>query len=168
VSKRFRIPKKIAGVKIPKSVRKGPVGDFLDSPGGQVLVAEAVVATLGVLGLRRVAAADGDLGDLGDLRDGLAAGSQRVALALRAALVAFRDTLNEDASADGRSGERDADAADESAGDATSVGADSVAGSAADSPSAADPPSADVVPVEASGEPAGRPAKGARRGASRH
>ena len=38
-----KIPKRIAGVKIPKTVRKGPVADFLNSSGGQVLIAEALL-----------------------------------------------------------------------------------------------------------------------------
>jgi hypothetical protein len=43
-----KLPKRIAGVKIPKSVRKGPVADFLYSPGGQVAIAEALVIAAGV------------------------------------------------------------------------------------------------------------------------
>ena len=38
-----KVPKRIAGVKIPKTVRKGPVVDFLNSSGGQVLIAEALL-----------------------------------------------------------------------------------------------------------------------------
>ena len=38
--KKLKLPKRIAGVKIPKTVRKGPVADFLNSPGGQELIAE--------------------------------------------------------------------------------------------------------------------------------
>jgi hypothetical protein len=38
-----KVPKRIAGVKIPKTVRKGPVADFLNSSGGQVLIAEALL-----------------------------------------------------------------------------------------------------------------------------
>ena len=38
-----KVPKRIAGVKIPKAVRKGPVVDFLNSSGGQVLIAEALL-----------------------------------------------------------------------------------------------------------------------------
>ena len=36
------LPKKIAGVKVPKSVRKGRFGELLASPTGQALIAEAV------------------------------------------------------------------------------------------------------------------------------
>jgi hypothetical protein len=38
-----KVPKRIAGVKIPKTVRKGPVVDFLNSSGGRVLIAEALL-----------------------------------------------------------------------------------------------------------------------------
>lgn len=38
-----KVPKRIAGFKIPKTVRKGPVVDFLNSSGGQVLIAEALL-----------------------------------------------------------------------------------------------------------------------------
>ena len=38
-----KVPKRIAGMKIPKTVRKGPVVDFLNSSGGQVLIAEALL-----------------------------------------------------------------------------------------------------------------------------
>ncbi|MBW8815948.1 MAG: hypothetical protein JF588_21230 [Caulobacterales bacterium] len=36
-------PKKIAGVKVPKSVRRGRFGEFLASPTGQAMIAQAVV-----------------------------------------------------------------------------------------------------------------------------
>jgi hypothetical protein len=36
-------PKKIAGVKVPKTVRKGRFGELLASPKGQALIAQAVV-----------------------------------------------------------------------------------------------------------------------------
>ena len=44
MSKKARsfLPKKIAGVKVPKSVRKGRFGELLASPTGQALIAEAV------------------------------------------------------------------------------------------------------------------------------
>ena len=41
--KTLKVPKRIAGLKIPKTVRKGPVVDFLNSSGGQVLIAEALL-----------------------------------------------------------------------------------------------------------------------------
>ena len=41
------LPKKIAGVKIPRSVRKGGWGDFLTSAAGRALITEAVTAAAG-------------------------------------------------------------------------------------------------------------------------
>lgn len=38
------LPKKIAGVKVPKSVRRGPLGELIASPTGPALIAEAVMA----------------------------------------------------------------------------------------------------------------------------
>ncbi|HEV2532897.1 hypothetical protein [Phenylobacterium sp.] len=37
------LPKRIAGVKVPKSVRKGPLGELIASPTGPALLAEAVM-----------------------------------------------------------------------------------------------------------------------------
>jgi hypothetical protein len=39
----LKVPKRIAGVKIPKTIRNGPVRSFLNSYSGQLLVAEAVL-----------------------------------------------------------------------------------------------------------------------------
>jgi hypothetical protein len=46
---KIKLPKRVAGVKIPKSIRKGPVGQFLNSGAGQILIAEALVAAAGAL-----------------------------------------------------------------------------------------------------------------------
>ena len=50
---KFKIPKRIAGVKIPKAVRKGPVAGFLNSSGGQLILAQALVAAAGALAASR-------------------------------------------------------------------------------------------------------------------
>jgi hypothetical protein len=52
MAKKLKVPKRIGGVKIPKSIRKGPVGSFLNSSTGQLLVAEAILAVGGVLAAR--------------------------------------------------------------------------------------------------------------------
>jgi hypothetical protein len=41
--KKNALPKRVAGVKIPKRVRKGPLGQFLTSPVGKAMLAEALV-----------------------------------------------------------------------------------------------------------------------------
>ena len=42
MSKKSFLPKKIAGVKVPKKARKGRFGELLASPSGQAAIAEAV------------------------------------------------------------------------------------------------------------------------------
>jgi hypothetical protein len=49
-----KVPKRIAGVKIPKTVRKGPIVDFLNSSGGQVLIAEALLLAARSFAVKRV------------------------------------------------------------------------------------------------------------------
>ena len=39
-----KLPRRIAGVKVPKAVRKGMLGDFLGSKAGQALIAQALMA----------------------------------------------------------------------------------------------------------------------------
>ena len=40
----IKAPKQIAGVKIPKSVRKGALADFINTPIGQAVIANAVLS----------------------------------------------------------------------------------------------------------------------------
>jgi len=97
--KKVKLPKRIAGVKLPKATRKGPIVDFLNSSGGQVLLAEALVLAAGVFGARRVAAQAGAPWDPGTreniARDNIAGASARLAHASREALKAFRAALSE-------------------------------------------------------------------------
>jgi hypothetical protein len=48
------LPKRIAGVKVPKSVRKGRLGELLASRTGQALIAEAIMAA-GAIGAAKKA-----------------------------------------------------------------------------------------------------------------
>ena len=48
MAKQIKVPKRIVGLKVPKQVRKGTVGEFLGSRAGQVIVA-AVLVEAGVL-----------------------------------------------------------------------------------------------------------------------
>jgi hypothetical protein len=103
MGKAIKVPKKVAGVKIPKSLRKGPVGNFLNSSAGQLLIAEALLAMVAALAVRRT-----DSGERGAVALGRRAaelGSQtqqsvrvageRFAEAFRAGIAAFRDSLQE-------------------------------------------------------------------------
>ena len=92
--KKVKLPKRIAGVKLPKATRKGPIVDFLNSSGGQVLLAEALVLAAGVFGARRVAAQAGAPWEPG-MREHIADASARLAHASREALQAFRAALSE-------------------------------------------------------------------------
>ena len=47
--KTTKVPKWIAGIKIPKTVRKGPLGSLLSTPAGQILLAELLVLIGGAL-----------------------------------------------------------------------------------------------------------------------
>jgi hypothetical protein len=97
-----KVPKRIWGVKIPKRIRKGPLGQFLNSSGGQIVVVEALLAAAAFYAARRI---DPDTSVGGALRhpiDGLRAGrdwsrgaSDRFGRALRAGAQSFRAALQE-------------------------------------------------------------------------
>ena len=50
---KIKLPKRVAGVKIPKSVRKGPIGQFLNSGAGQIIIAQALVAAAGAIAVSK-------------------------------------------------------------------------------------------------------------------
>lgn len=96
------LPKRIAGVKVPKSVRKGRLGELLASRTGQTLLAQAVVAA-GAIGATKNAgdAAVDKLSGAKDLgqrlkggKDAAAAGGI-LAVALGEAARAFVRSLNQ-------------------------------------------------------------------------
>jgi hypothetical protein len=102
MAKKLKVPKRIAGVKIPKAIRKGPIGDFLRSSGGQVLLAEALLAVGAYYAARRVDAKTpaGEalrhpLDSLRASRDWSRGTSERLTRAFAAGVQAFRATLNE-------------------------------------------------------------------------
>ena len=51
---KIKVHKRVAGVKIPKTVRKGPVMDFVNSSAGRLLIAEALAAALAVFAYKNV------------------------------------------------------------------------------------------------------------------
>jgi hypothetical protein len=102
MAKKLKVPKRIAGVKIPKTIRKGPIGDFLSSSGGQVVLAEALLAVGAYYAARRFDASTpaGEalrhpLDSLRASRDWSSKTSERLARAFAAGVQAFRTTLNE-------------------------------------------------------------------------
>jgi hypothetical protein len=116
---KIKIPKRVAGIKIPKTVRKGPLIHFLNSSAGQVLLAEGLMVLGGALGLR---SADPDSGmghlarhPLDSLRhlgleastraDGAGAAvsheSKKLSVAFSEAIRAFRAAMDEATPEDG-------------------------------------------------------------------
>jgi hypothetical protein len=106
---KFKIPKRLAGVKIPKGIRKGPIGDFVKSSGGQVVLAEALLALGTYLAARRVdpdGATEILRHPIDSIRSGLAGESARyrdltstrLARAFEVGLQAFRAELHGTAS----------------------------------------------------------------------
>jgi hypothetical protein len=101
MAKKSKVPKRIAGVKIPKAIRKGPVGDVLRSSGAQVLLAEVLLALAVVYAARRFDGnATGDelrhpLESLRAGRNWSRAAAERVTRALGAGVQAFRVAMQE-------------------------------------------------------------------------
>ena len=103
---KLKLPKRIAGVKIPKKIRKGPVGQFLNSSAGQLLVAEALIAAGGAFfasedGGRKssgvVKRLTGSASERGtEAQQVLERGSARLAFAFSEAVRAFRKALGDE------------------------------------------------------------------------
>jgi hypothetical protein len=102
MAKKLKVPKRIAGIKIPKAIRKGPIGDFLSSSGGQVVLAELLLAAGTVYAARRIdpnltagEALRQPLEGLRATRDWSRGASVRLTRAFGAGMQAFRAALNE-------------------------------------------------------------------------
>ena len=101
---KIKLPKQVAGIKIPKVVRKGPLGQFLNSGAGQLILAETLVAAAAVFTaaktdpnsavgdvLRHPAQSAGHLGHT--LADAGSHETERLSYALKEAARAFREAL---------------------------------------------------------------------------
>lgn len=97
----IKVPKKVVGVKIPKSVRKGPVMNFVNSTAGRVLIAQALTAAIGAFAYKN---ADPETRERlkGKVRKGtdgaremMARNTTRLSFAFGEAVTAFRAALNE-------------------------------------------------------------------------
>jgi hypothetical protein len=119
---KIKLPKRVGGVKIPKSIRKGPIAGFLNSGAGQMVLAEALVAAAGAFTASRTSPGT-KAGELvrhpleGSRRAGHAAtkaGAEQAAhlsFALQEAARAFRVAMEEGPPEDGSwSAPEDADA----------------------------------------------------------
>ena len=107
----IKVPKRVAGVKIPKAVRKGPVMDFVNSKAGRVLSAQALTAAIGVLAYKqaspetRARVRDTVKNGADETTDALKRNTARLSVAFGEAVTAFRTALNQPA------GEPDAESA---------------------------------------------------------
>ncbi|MFC3069913.1 hypothetical protein [Phenylobacterium soli] len=93
------LPKTIAGVKVPKAVRKGRLGELIASPAGQAAIAEAVMAVGAVAGAKKVKdspKARSALAEVADrLRDGAGDASHKTGKAASVASGAIAYALGE-------------------------------------------------------------------------
>src|SRR5689334_22447736 len=103
MAKRIKLPKRIAGIKIPKGIRKGPVMKFLNSPPGQVVLAQALLVIGGAFAVEKAQDDDGTLHPMDALKDATRnignradfAGA-KLTRAFAAAAHAFRDVMESD------------------------------------------------------------------------
>jgi len=100
---KIKVPKQIVGVKIPKSVRKGPVMDFVNSTTGRVLIAQALTAAIGVFAYKHAEPETRERirgkvkkGTDG-ARDLMARNTARLSYAFGEAVTAFRTALDQPA-----------------------------------------------------------------------
>ena len=103
MAKMKKLPKRIGGVKLPRTVRKGGLAEVLSSKAGQALIAEAVLA-IGALAAKTIkdspkarrkrAELAGKLHDAGDQAIGQAtAAGATLTFALGEAVRSFSDAL---------------------------------------------------------------------------
>ena len=105
---KIKVPKRVAGVKIPKTVRKGPVMDFVNSSAGRLLIAEALAAALAVFAYKNVDSETGRRIKAGtlDAEAALKRNTARLSFAFGEAVRAFRESLSRpDLPTNGNSGE---------------------------------------------------------------
>jgi len=106
---KLRIPKRVAGVKMPRNVRKGPVAKFLNSSAGQLILAEALLLVGGAVAaeargsrsaLQLVRDPDSGAGRGGGERAETGAQSSILSAAFGDAIRAFRTSVEQHLSGD--------------------------------------------------------------------
>ena len=95
-SKAIKVPKRVAGVKIPKAVRKGPVLQFVNSSAGKLLVAEAITAALAAVAYNHAKTGGGFKERALDAEDMLKQNAARLTHAFAEGVRAFRQALSEE------------------------------------------------------------------------
>lgn len=110
------LPKRIAGVKVPKAVRKGRLGDAIASPAGRAVLAEVLLAAAAVAGAKKVkdsGVARDALSDVADrlrdagggVKDAGAVAGGTVTYAIGEAARAFVDAFDRRRSGEGKEAE---------------------------------------------------------------
>jgi hypothetical protein len=97
---KIKVPKRVAGVKIPKTVRKGPVMDFVNSTAGRVLIAQALTAAVGVFAVKHSDSPTAERIKSGarSAEERLKENTARLGYAFGEAVRAFREALGDPAS----------------------------------------------------------------------
>jgi hypothetical protein len=90
---KIKVPKRVVGVKIPKTVRKGPVLDFVNSSAGRMLIAEALTAAVGIFAYKQAGSSDPQAGGGYDTQDALKRNTARLSHAFAEGVQAFRRAL---------------------------------------------------------------------------
>jgi hypothetical protein len=103
MAKPIKLPKRIAGIKMPKGIRKGAVVKFLNTPPGQVVLAQALLVIGGAFAVEKTRDDDGtsnpldalkvarrDIGKRADIT------GAKLTRAFAAAAHAFRDVMEND------------------------------------------------------------------------
>jgi hypothetical protein len=107
---KIKVPKRVAGVKIPKTVRKGPVLDFVNSTAGRVLIAQALTAAVGVFAVKHSDSPTAERIKSGarSAEEKLKENTARLGYAFGEAVRAFREALGDPAgsTADATAGEK--------------------------------------------------------------
>ena len=93
--KLIKVPKRVAGVKIPKEMRKGPVLKFVNSSAGKLLVAEAITAALGAVAYQRIKSGGTLKEGARDAEEVLKENASRLTHAFAEGVRAFRQALAE-------------------------------------------------------------------------
>ena len=92
---KIKVPKRVAGVKIPKAVRKGPVVDFVNSSAGRLLIAQALTAAVAAFAIKESDSPTGERIKAGarSAEEAVKANTARLGHAFAEGVRAFREAL---------------------------------------------------------------------------
>jgi hypothetical protein len=94
---KIKVPKRVAGVKIPKAVRKGPVVDFVNSSAGRLLIAQALTAAVAAFAIKESDSSTGQRVKAGarSAEEMVKENTARIGHAFAEGVRAFREALGE-------------------------------------------------------------------------